>query len=408
MRGAVLNPITKKYDIVTSSLMDGMEKNEIPANANSVVLGAYPKACGTADSGYLAKQLLAGMQTEIIDEPGSDCGTDKTLDIFLSDDIATEYLNRNIKVQGKPVLLTPENISSYKGKQVKLYSPMFCTGDKLCAKCVGKYNNKFIGLDASKVATTLTNLNMKKFHDNVVKLYNIDVKDLLLINKKDNVFDSKNGSVVLKDTYCEFYIPMFYFDKNYNFAEDLGDKISTFGIFNVGIFNNGKLSYIDKLNIPGTGMTPCKVIKYYQGNELFNDTIVRDSENSQTYLRFITFGKLPKSIPYSKSPQVWTKNQQMNDVNFGVPPLIQEMILSVSYRYKYNSALKFAKVIGKPNSNVSEYDYEMASIRSICQYSSTFSAITFEDMDSMITASINRLRDKKEESESPIEGLFKL
>ena len=50
----------------------------------------------------------------------------------------------------------------------------------------------------------------------------------------------------------------------------------------------------------------------------------------------------------------------------------------------------------------------MASIRSVCQYASTFSAITFEDMDSMITASVNRLRDKKEESESPVENLFKM
>lgn len=426
MRGAVLNPITKKYDIVSSSLMDGMEKSEIPANSNSVVLGAYPKAVGTADSGYLAKQLLAGMQTEVLDEPGSDCGTDKTLEIHLTDENASGYINRNIKVGGKPVLLTTENISSYKGKTIHVYSPMFCTGDKLCSKCVGRYNNKFIGLDASKVATTLTNLNMKKFHDNVVRIKTLDVNDLLLIDKKQGVFGSKGRSVILNDSYCEFYIPMFYFDKNYNFAEDLGDTISTFGIINVGIFNNGKLSYVDTLNIPtwisvncnesenrvvsipGEGEIPCKVIKFYQGNEMFNNSIVEDSENSQTYLRFITFGKLPRSIPYSKSPQVWKKNQTLNNVDFGVPPLIQEMILSVAYRYKYNSALKFAKVIGKPNSKVSDFDYEMASIRSICQYSSTFSAITFEDIDSMITASVNRLREKKEESESPIEGLFKL
>lgn len=44
MRGAVMNPITGKYDVVESSLMDGMKKNEIPSNSNSVVMGAFPKA----------------------------------------------------------------------------------------------------------------------------------------------------------------------------------------------------------------------------------------------------------------------------------------------------------------------------------------------------------------------------
>ena len=366
------------------------------------------------------------MQTEVLDEEGTDCGTDKTLEIELTEGNISDFTYRNIKVAGKPFMLTPENIGQYVGKKIHVYSPMFCTGDKLCAKCAGKYNNKFIGLDVSKVATTLTNLNMQKYHNNVVKTNSLDPNDLLLVNKKQGIFESKGRDILLKDKYCEFYIPMFYFDSNYRFAENLGDRISTFGIINVGIFNNGKLNYIDTLNvptwidlyvneseirsvnIPGSGEIPCKVVKFYEGNKLFNNSIVIDSENSQTYLRFITFGKLPHSIPYSKSPQVWKKNQLLNDVNFGVPSIIQEVILSVAYRSKENTAFKFAKVIGKPNSTVSEYDYIMASIREICQYASTFSAITFEDMDSMITASVNRGREKKEESESPIEGLFKL
>lgn len=366
------------------------------------------------------------MQTEVIDEDGTDCETDKTLEIDITENNANDYIHRNIKVNGKPVLLEPDDVKKYIGKKIHVYSPMFCCGDKLCSKCVGKYGNKFIGLDTSKVATTLTNLNMKKFHDNTIKLERVDTNDLLYLNKKKDIFSTKNGSVVLNDTYCEIYIPMFYFDKNYRFSENLGDKISTFGIVNVGVFTSGKLTYIDlmkmpswidlhvydseirDINLPAFGITSCKVIKYFKGNEIFNDSLVVDSENAQTYLRFITFGKLPNSIPYSKTFQTWMKNQNMNHVNFGVSPLILEVILAVAYRYKENNAIKFAKIIGKPDSKVSEYDYNMASIRSICQYSSTFSAITFEDMDSMITASINRLRDKKEESESPVEALFKL
>ena len=50
----------------------------------------------------------------------------------------------------------------------------------------------------------------------------------------------------------------------------------------------------------------------------------------------------------------------------------------------------------------------MASIRKICQYASTFSSITFEDIDSMITTSVNRAREKKPEADTPVEMLFKL
>lgn len=48
MRGAIMNPATKKYDIVTSSLMDGMEKRDIPASSNNIITGAYPKSVDQA------------------------------------------------------------------------------------------------------------------------------------------------------------------------------------------------------------------------------------------------------------------------------------------------------------------------------------------------------------------------
>ena len=149
---------------------------------------------------------MAGLQTEVLDEDGSDCGTDKTLEILLTGKNISDFTYRNIEVNGKPVLLTPEKIQTYKGKKVHMYSPMYCTGDKLCAKCAGKYNNKFIGLDASKVATTLTNINMKKFHNNVIKTTELDPNDLLLLDKKKGVFGSKGRDIILQDKYCELYI----------------------------------------------------------------------------------------------------------------------------------------------------------------------------------------------------------
>ena len=43
-RGAVQNPVTKEYDIIENSLMDGLAKKDIPAHSNMITSGAYPKA----------------------------------------------------------------------------------------------------------------------------------------------------------------------------------------------------------------------------------------------------------------------------------------------------------------------------------------------------------------------------
>ena len=56
---------------------------------------------------------------------------------------------------------------------------------------------------------------------------------------------------------------------------------------------------------------------------------------------------------------------------------------------------------------VSDYSYFPASVRQVCQYNSTFTAVTFEDIDSMITSSLNKAREKTPENTSPVEQVIK-
>ena len=60
---------------------------------------------------------------------------------------------------------------------------MMCIGKKICNKCAGDLYYKLgitnVGLTASKVATVLTNLNMKKFHDSTTRYHKIDVENCL-------------------------------------------------------------------------------------------------------------------------------------------------------------------------------------------------------------------------------------
>lgn len=184
MRGAVYNRATGKYEIMTNSLLDGLRREDIPISSNTILEGAYPKACGTAESGYLAKKLLASCQTEVLDVKDSDCGSKRGIRITLTSSNKSKFLSRYVIHNKKPVLLTEKNIDSFVGTQVELRSPMGCIGDKICNVCAGDFYYKVgstsIGMSASKIATTLTNLNMKKFHNNVIKYKRIDSKNMLI------------------------------------------------------------------------------------------------------------------------------------------------------------------------------------------------------------------------------------
>lgn len=239
-------------------------------------------------------------------------------------------------------------------------------------------------------------------------------------------FKSDGKFIYLEDQYAEFYIPKFYFDKSGGFAEDLGSTIRVLGVFDVGFFENDKLKEMRVLNIPvwinlfaydteerivklpgDDEPSTCIVVKYLKGEKIMNSGIIEDSSNAEAYVSFVTKGKVPPIVPYERSLQIWHKNQEMNSVDLGVPSVIEELILSVAYRSKSDPGKKFAHVIGK-DPNVSQYDYTMNNIRQICQYTSTFTALTFEDIDAMITTSLNRAKSKGAEAYSPLEDLIKL
>lgn len=235
------------------------------------------------------------------------------------------------------------------------------------------------------------------------------------------IFRSDGNHIFLNAPYCEFYIPMYYFDTTKRFAEDLSDKIKVLGIFNVGIFENGILKDMKTMNVPvmielfvydtelrevsmsNGEVVQCKVLKYLKDAKIMQSVVFEDDTNAKNYLRFITSGSLPSIIPYSKALQLWVSNQKLSGVHFGVSSLYLEMVLSAIYRNPSDLSQKFSKVATESG----DYDYATASIRQICQYTSTFTALTFEDFDSMVTSSLNKSREKIKENESPVEQVIK-
>lgn len=188
MRGAIKNTVNDSFDVITNSLLDGLEKKSIAPHSNSILAGAYPKAVGTQVSGYLSKELISAMQAETLGDPGSDCGSVGYLNMVIPEKGYDDFMYRYIVEGGKLVCLTTDVITKYIGKKVKLRSPMYCIGvgkEKcLCNICAGdlyyKLGKKNIGLLCSRPAETTKRLGMKKFHENLVKIKQIDPNDMLL------------------------------------------------------------------------------------------------------------------------------------------------------------------------------------------------------------------------------------
>jgi hypothetical protein len=233
--------------------------------------------------------------------------------------------------------------------------------------------------------------------------------------------------LVFNGSYMEMYIPEFYFEGK--LGEDLGSSLRVFGLFNIRTFDDkSKPLKLETFNVPtmiyihpsevekrkiqliegsDDEVEAYRVAKFYKGNILMQNSIPQDASNVELFLKVLTSGKVPKTIPYGQVLQVWQKNLALNGVKLGVTSTVLEIIISEIYRNKKKPEEKFAKLIGlKPNT--SEYAYRAANIREICARNSTFAALTFEDMDQMITSSLNIAAYGKEESDSPIEKIIKM
>lgn len=240
-----------------------------------------------------------------------------------------------------------------------------------------------------------------------------------------NFIKDDGENIVFTGNYLEMYIPDSYFESK--LAEEFGNSIRVFGLFNIRVFDEkNKPMKLETLNVPTMiyihpsevekkelqliddgEVEKYRVAKFYKGNIIMQNSVPQDASNVELFLKILTTGKVPKTIPYSQVLRIWQRNLDLNGVKLGVTSTILEIIIAEIYRNKKKPEERFAKLIGKDPS-VSEYAYRTANIREICARNSTFAALTFEDMDQMIISSLNINKYNKEESESPIEKIIKM
>ena len=185
MRGAVLNPdpyAKKKYNIVTSNLIDGISAEEYSTMAGTGVQGAYARGRKTRTGGYWEKLMISAYQHIKLDPKGSDCHTNHTVTVHLNDDNIDLWMYNYIaKPDGTYELLDYKARSKYIGKTVKFrFSSMCKSKTGICNICAGELMYQLsdnIGMTMSQVGSTLKNIAMKAFHDSVVTLTSFDAQE---------------------------------------------------------------------------------------------------------------------------------------------------------------------------------------------------------------------------------------
>lgn len=226
----------------------------------------------------------------------------------------------------------------------------------------------------------------------------------------------------------EIYIPIYYFDKK--IAIENGDKFELFAIFNLKIFNtvnpdrkSAKLltfkfpsTIITQPNssetedielIKGAGTQRYRVLKYFKGDKLMTTiNVVQSIDNVEKFIDLLNAGKLPNTIEYNMVLNLFLKNLEINNVDLNVPSVVLEAMITEVYRYKNDRSIPFRRVVGKANKKISEYEYITANMREIAELGSTFTALTFEDIDTMINASLNRELYNRDEAQSPVEKIL--
>ena len=144
MKGAIKDPdpnAKKQFNIATSNFIDGISSDEYSLLANSLSAGPYSRSKKTELGGYWEKLFAPAYQTVKMEPEGSDCKTDKYIEVLLTQKNLSMFMyNYIIKPNGELEELTMDNKDKYINKKVKMRFAIFCkckTG--ICHKCIGNF-----------------------------------------------------------------------------------------------------------------------------------------------------------------------------------------------------------------------------------------------------------------------------
>lgn len=170
-RGYIAGSDNKIRDnMIKSSLVSGHSPKEFFESCWGSRKGLLDTATSTGDSGYLTRQLIYSTCTTELDENLDDCGTSDGLEIKVTREMISSIIGRYyIKDDGTLKLIKSSNCKSLIGKTIRLRSPIYCEGRKICKTCYGNLyrilHSDQIGIIATQtIGERSTQLVLRTFH----------------------------------------------------------------------------------------------------------------------------------------------------------------------------------------------------------------------------------------------------
>lgn len=247
----------------------------------------------------------------------------------------------------------------------------------------------------------------------------MNVPKFLKLENESLVYNQDDGSELI------YYVPEDFFDNTSKtpIALIVGEYVSMIGICRWAIVDkNGKVGEIKTLNLPT--MMLCKpykidkikdeklgksdpddyrILRFKKGDEvLSNIRIPQLQENAELMFKMLALNaKVPNNIPYDKLWELLPETAKLNGLKFKVNNQMYGMLIGAICRNPKNLAEPFRYTNMTDMNN-----YKTISIKLVPKYISPYTAITSENWDEGIRASI--LLSEKPDDEIPFSPLEKV
>lgn len=237
------------------------------------------------------------------------------------------------------------------------------------------------------------------------------------------IFTTDKTQLIFNGEKLQIFIPDSYFKDG--FANVVGSNINTIGIFNFKTmahseFNVGELhtlilpsnitfSYSNKVKGTYKLSKDLKEENYYiyelYTGDIFIEhlEIIENTNDTKTFINLLHSGKLPTNTSYRKIINLYYNSLDLNNVSLGVPSVILEIIIAELARSEKDDNKAFRFIANENNLT----SYKFLSLRTLPEVNSTFTAISFENMNQSIITSINHTNRDDKEMESPLEKTIK-
>lgn len=261
----------------------------------------------------------------------------------------------------------------------------------------------------------------RRKHKSIIKKGEISLKGITELSRQGN-------SVIFNGDVLNIYIPTKSFERKQ--AKYNGEYITTMGMFIFeiqtfeqiekgmsGIFhrltipNNIDFQYTDSSKFKGKidkyPNDEYTVFRLEKGDKFIANVFVQQISSAViTFVKALHGGSMPKSISYDEILGLYHNVLELNNVSLNAPSLIYELSIAEVCRSKKDQSRPFRDAVNK-KPDMSRYDYVNINLNKLPMLNSTFSGLTFENMNDAIIKSLDRTETGGEEKFSPLERPIK-